>query len=93
MEHNHPDVTQSIKGNYKQDPIKFNKRVLTDIEGSPGGILLDQSLISRLEDGCQELGLPFLSVLGPVLRLFQSHLGAKSTNKARRPLPAEARRS
>jgi [pyruvate, water dikinase]-phosphate phosphotransferase / [pyruvate, water dikinase] kinase len=67
--------------------VRTNKqldRVLTDIEASPGVILytlLDQSLISRLEDRCRELGLPCLSVLGPVLSLFQSYLGAESTHK------------
>jgi regulator of PEP synthase PpsR (kinase-PPPase family) len=67
--------------------VRTNKqldRVLTDVEASPGVILytlLDQSLISRLEDRCRELGLPCLSVLGPVLSLFQSYLGAESTHK------------
>src|SRR5271169_5879165 len=67
--------------------VRTNKqldRVLADIEASPGVILytlLDQSLIGRLEDRCRELGLPCLSVLGPVLRLFQSYLGAESTHK------------
>src|SRR6516165_340784 len=67
--------------------VRTNKqldRVLADIEASPGVILytlLDQPLIDRLEDKCRELGLPCLSVLGPVLRLFQSYLGAESTHK------------
>jgi [pyruvate, water dikinase]-phosphate phosphotransferase / [pyruvate, water dikinase] kinase len=67
--------------------VRTNKqldRVLADIEASPGVILytlLDQPLIGRLEDKCLELGLPCLSVLGPVLRLFQSYLGAESTHK------------
>lgn len=59
-------------------------RVLTEIEDSPGVILytlLDQTLIARLEDKCRDLGLPCLSVLGPVLRLFQAYLGAESTYK------------
>jgi regulator of PEP synthase PpsR (kinase-PPPase family) len=59
-------------------------RVLAEIEESPGVILytlLDEALIRRLEDKCRELGLPCLSVLGPVLRLFQSYLGAESTHK------------
>jgi len=59
-------------------------RVLTEIEESPGVILytlLDEALIGRLEDKCRELGLPCLSILGPVLRLFQSYLGAESTHK------------
>jgi regulator of PEP synthase PpsR (kinase-PPPase family) len=59
-------------------------RVLAEIEESPGVILytlLDEALIGRLEDKCRELGLPCLSILGPVLRLFQSYLGAESTHK------------
>jgi [pyruvate, water dikinase]-phosphate phosphotransferase / [pyruvate, water dikinase] kinase len=59
-------------------------RVLTEIEDSPGVILytlLDQALITRLEDKCRELGLPCLSILGPVLSLFQAYLGAESTHK------------
>jgi len=59
-------------------------RVLLEIEESPGVVLytlLDQALIGRLEDKCRELGLPCLSILGPVLRLFQAYLGAESTHK------------
>jgi [pyruvate, water dikinase]-phosphate phosphotransferase / [pyruvate, water dikinase] kinase len=67
--------------------VRTNKqldRVLSEIEASPGVILytlLDQPLISRLEDKCRELSLPCLSILGPVLSLFQSYLGAESTHK------------
>jgi regulator of PEP synthase PpsR (kinase-PPPase family) len=67
--------------------VRTNKqldRVLADIEAEPGVILytlLDAELTTRLEDKCRELGLPCLSVLGPVLRLFQSYLGAESTHK------------
>jgi [pyruvate, water dikinase]-phosphate phosphotransferase / [pyruvate, water dikinase] kinase len=67
--------------------VRTNKqldRVLTEIEASPGVILytlLDQPLIGRLEDKCRELSLPCLSILGPVLSLFQSYLGAESTHK------------
>ena len=67
--------------------VRTNKqldRVLADIEGEPGVILytlLDAELITRLEEKCRDLGLPCLSVLGPVLRLFQSYLGAESTHK------------
>jgi regulator of PEP synthase PpsR (kinase-PPPase family) len=49
-------------------------RVLTEIEESPGIVLytlLEDSLVERLEKKCRELGLPYLSVLGPVLHLFQ----------------------
>jgi [pyruvate, water dikinase]-phosphate phosphotransferase / [pyruvate, water dikinase] kinase len=59
-------------------------RVLSEIEDEPGVVLytlLEQDLIARLEDKCRDLGLPCLSILGPVLRLFQSYLGAESTHK------------
>ncbi len=67
--------------------VRTNKqldRVLSEIEESPGVVLytlLDQDLIGRLEAKCHELGLPCLSILGPVLRLFQAYLGAESTHK------------
>jgi regulator of PEP synthase PpsR (kinase-PPPase family) len=59
-------------------------RVLGEIEESPGIILytlLDNHLVEKLEAKCRELGLPCLSVLGPVLNLFQAYLGAESTHK------------
>jgi [pyruvate, water dikinase]-phosphate phosphotransferase / [pyruvate, water dikinase] kinase len=59
-------------------------RVLADIEEEPGVVLytlLDPELTTRLEETCRHLGLPCLSILGPVLRLFQSYLGAESTHK------------
>src|SRR5499433_1333656 len=67
--------------------VRTNKqldRVLMEIEQSPGVVLytlLDQTLIGRLEDKCRDLGLPCLSILGPVLRLFQSYLGSESTHR------------
>ncbi len=57
-------------------------RVLAEIEAAPGIVLytlLDRQLTDRLEKKCQELGLPVLSILGPVLRLFQAYLGAETT--------------
>jgi [pyruvate, water dikinase]-phosphate phosphotransferase / [pyruvate, water dikinase] kinase len=65
--------------------VRTNKqldRVLAEIAEAPGLVLytlLDQTLIGRLEDKCRDLGLPCLSVLGPVLRLFETYLGAEST--------------
>jgi [pyruvate, water dikinase]-phosphate phosphotransferase / [pyruvate, water dikinase] kinase len=59
-------------------------RVLAEIEEAPGVILytlLDKVLIDRLEGKSRELGLPCLSILGPVLSLFQAYLGAESTHK------------
>ncbi|EJW13074.1 ATP/GTP-binding protein [Rhodovulum sp. PH10] len=58
--------------------------VLAEIEQEPGVVLytlLDEALITRLEATCLDLGLPCLSILGPVLRLFESHLGTESTPK------------
>jgi len=57
-------------------------RVLAEIEASPGIVLytlLDAELTERLEGKCRELGLPVMSILGPVLRLFQAYLGAETT--------------
>jgi regulator of PEP synthase PpsR (kinase-PPPase family) len=57
-------------------------RVLSDIEEEPGVVLytlLDTELTARLEEKCRDLGLPCLSILGPVLSLFQSYLGTEST--------------
>jgi regulator of PEP synthase PpsR (kinase-PPPase family) len=56
-------------------------RVLADIESSPGIVLytlLDHALADRLEATCKNLGLPYLSILGPVLGLFQAYLGGES---------------
>ena len=44
--------------------------------------LLEEDLIQLLEKKCRELGLPCMSVLGPVLRLFQSYLGAETIHRA-----------
>jgi regulator of PEP synthase PpsR (kinase-PPPase family) len=56
-------------------------RVLTDIESSPGIVLytlLDHELAQRLEETCRTQGLPCMSILGPVLALFQAYLGGAS---------------
>jgi [pyruvate, water dikinase]-phosphate phosphotransferase / [pyruvate, water dikinase] kinase len=71
VEHMHPLVR-----NHKQ-----LERVLMEIENAPGIVLytlLDGDLRSRLEDGCRSLGLPCLSILGPVMSLFQSYLGGET---------------
>ena len=68
VEHMHPLVRSS----------KQLDRVLADIESAPGIVLytlLEQDLAKRLEKTCRELGVPCLSILGPVLGLFQSYLG------------------
>jgi [pyruvate, water dikinase]-phosphate phosphotransferase / [pyruvate, water dikinase] kinase len=74
VEHMHPLVRTQ----------KQMDRVLAQIEESPGIVLftlLEPDLVGRLEAKCRELGLPCLSILGPVLQLFQSYLGAESTHR------------
>src|SRR5690242_13089358 len=58
--------------------------VLAEITESPGLVLytlLEEDLIGLLENKCRELGLPCMSVLGPILRLFQSYLGAETIHR------------
>jgi regulator of PEP synthase PpsR (kinase-PPPase family) len=58
--------------------------VLAEIEQSPGIVLytlLDDDLMRRLENHCRELGLPYLSILGPVLQLLHSYLGAETSHR------------
>ncbi|MDP2801418.1 MAG: pyruvate, water dikinase regulatory protein [Phreatobacter sp.] len=57
-------------------------RVLSEIESSPGIVLytlVDQELTDRLNAKCKEFGCPSLSVLAPILSMFQNYLGAAST--------------
>ena len=61
------------------------ERVVAEIDNAPGIVLftlVDPDLSRRLEAACEESGAPCLSVLGPVLTLFQSYLGQSSTPRA-----------
>ena len=56
-------------------------RVLAEISEAPGLVLytlLEPELAERLEKTCRDLGLPCLSILGPVLGLFQAYLGGET---------------
>jgi regulator of PEP synthase PpsR (kinase-PPPase family) len=60
-------------------------RVIAEIENSPGIVLftpVDLELSRRLEATCEASGSPCLSVLNPILTLFQSYLGTSSTPRA-----------
>jgi len=60
------------------------ERVITEIEAAPGIVLytmLDRTLADRLEAKCREFSLPCMSILDPVLAMFQSYLGAESTKR------------
>jgi regulator of PEP synthase PpsR (kinase-PPPase family) len=74
IEHVHPLVRTT----------KQLDRVLSEIEDAPGLVLytlLDDELAQKLEEKCRGLGLPCLSILGPVLQLFQSYLGRESKHR------------
>jgi [pyruvate, water dikinase]-phosphate phosphotransferase / [pyruvate, water dikinase] kinase len=43
--------------------------------------LVEEDLAKRLEDYCRELSVPCLSILGPVLALLQSYLGAETSHR------------
>lgn len=56
-------------------------RAINEIETAPGIVLytlVDRELSNRLEQKCREFGIPCMSVLKPVLSLFQSYLGAET---------------
>ena len=59
-------------------------RVLDEIEEAPGIVLftlLEKDLVSRLEAKCKEMNIPSLSIIGPVMQLFQSYLGSATTGR------------
>jgi len=59
-------------------------RVISEIEAAPGIVLytmLDSALAERLQTKCREFSIPCLSILDPVLGLFQAYLGAESTKR------------
>jgi regulator of PEP synthase PpsR (kinase-PPPase family) len=59
-------------------------RVLVEFEEAPGIVLytlLDRELADPLEEKCRALGLPYLSILDPVLQLFRSYLGGEGAHR------------
>jgi [pyruvate, water dikinase]-phosphate phosphotransferase / [pyruvate, water dikinase] kinase len=59
-------------------------RVLDEIEEAPGIVLftlLEKDLVSRLEQKCKEINVPSLSIIGPVMQLFEAYLGAATTGR------------
>src|SRR5579862_4191626 len=59
-------------------------RVLTEIEEAPGIVLftlLEKDLVSKLQSKCQEINIPSLSIIGPVMQLFQAYLGAPTSGR------------
>ncbi len=57
------------------------ERVFSEIERQPGIVLFtlaDVALRSQLEDGCREFGIPYISILDPVISSLETYLNAKS---------------
>jgi regulator of PEP synthase PpsR (kinase-PPPase family) len=53
-------------------------KVMEEIDEEPGIVLytvVDQELARKIDERCQAMGLPCVSVLEPVLAVFQSYLG------------------
>jgi regulator of PEP synthase PpsR (kinase-PPPase family) len=60
------------------------ERALVEIEEAPGIVLftlLEKDLVGRLEAKCQEINIPSLSIIGPVMQLFQAYLGSATTGR------------
>jgi regulator of PEP synthase PpsR (kinase-PPPase family) len=58
------------------------KRVLSDIAQEPGIVLytvVNKALADELETHCQQLKIPCLAVLRPIMQVFESYLGAPQT--------------
>ena len=61
------------------------EKLIAEIEAQPGIVLftlVDPALSRRLQEACQACGAPCLSVLSPILDLFQSYIGMASTPRA-----------
>jgi regulator of PEP synthase PpsR (kinase-PPPase family) len=59
-------------------------RVLDEIEEAPGIVLftlLEKDLVGRLEAKCKEINVPTLSIIGPVMQLFEAYLGAATAGR------------
>ena len=59
-------------------------RVLDEIEEAPGIVLftlLEKDLVQKLESKCKEINVPSLSIIGPVMQLFEAYLGAATAGR------------
>jgi [pyruvate, water dikinase]-phosphate phosphotransferase / [pyruvate, water dikinase] kinase len=72
IEHVHPLVRTE----------KQLERVLKEVEQAPGIVLytvVKRTLIAEIERRCRELKVPCLHVLQPIMKVFESYLGAPRT--------------
>mgnify|MGYP003391888747 CR=1 FL=1 len=59
------------------------ERVISRIEAAPGPVictLVDEKMRQRLQSRCDELGIPCVAVLDPVIRTLSSYLGVHAKN-------------
>ncbi|MET0687647.1 MAG: pyruvate, water dikinase regulatory protein [Methyloceanibacter sp.] len=58
------------------------ERVLKDVEAAPGIVLytiFNRALADHLEAECKRMNIPGVAALKPILQVFESYLGTKST--------------
>lgn len=70
-------------------PLIRNRKQLTQvleaIDGAPGIVLytiVDRELAGLIDQRCREIGVPCVSVLDPIIDLFQSYLGSPSRRRS-----------
>ncbi len=59
------------------------ERIISTIEKTPGPViftLVDESMRKRLQDRCEELHIPCVAVLDPIMRSLSSYLGQHAKN-------------
>ncbi len=69
-------------------PLVRNRKqvadVLAEIDRAPGIVLhtvIDQELAGIIDEACNAMGVPCVSVIEPVLQIFQTYLGAPSRRR------------
>ena len=58
------------------------ERIITEIEKKPGPVIftmVDKKMRKRLQEKCDELGVPCTAVLDPILRSLSSYLGVSAS--------------
>ncbi len=60
-------------------------QVLEAVDGAPGIVLytiVDRELSDLIDERCKEMGVPCVSVLDPIIDIFQTYLGATSRRRS-----------
>ena len=64
--------------------IRQVTQVLEEVDKAPGIVLhtvVDRDLAGMIDEQCRELGVPCVSVIEPVLQIFQTYLGAPNRRR------------